>query len=250
MTVKHMQRIDKFLSDAGIASRSEIKKILRSGSVSVNGKKISDPSQKIDETIDIVEYNGQTVERLRRVVLLLNKPDGYVTSTDDPRDRTVMELIPQKYQTWHVAPVGRLDKQTEGLLLFTNDGTLAHRLISPKYEIEKEYFARHEGFASQDDIAAFRNALTLKDGTICRPAQLIPINPGESRIIVTEGKYHQVRRMMASRDLPVTYLRREREGALTLDGVAVGEFRELSDDEIRALMDSVQFEQTNDLTKN
>ncbi len=243
-----MQRIDKYLSDAGTASRSEIKKLLRSGAVSVNGRSITDPSAKIDEAVDTVRLNGQTVERLRRVVLLLNKPEGFVTSTDDPRDRTVMELIPAKFKTWNVAPVGRLDKQTEGLLLFTNDGTLAHRLISPKYEIPKTYYARHEGCAGEEDVSAFKEGLCLKDGTVCRPARLIPEGPGESRIIVTEGKYHQVRRMMASRGLTVTYLCREQEGHLTLDGVAPGHYRELKEDEIRELLESVQYDQKNDLT--
>ena len=244
-----MQRLDKFLSDAGVGSRSEIRQLLRSGAVKVNGRPAADPADKVDGDRDLVELNGQPVERLRRVILLLHKPAGLVTSTEDPRDPTVMELIPEKFRAWGVAPVGRLDKQTEGLLLLTNDGTLAHRIISPKYDVEKVYYARHEGTADDGDIAAFRGGLVLKDGTVCKSATLEPLGPGESRITVTEGKYHQVRRMMAARDHTVTYLRREREGALTIDGLAVGEYRELSKEEAAALMDSVQYEQKPNLTK-
>ena len=127
-----MQRLDKYLSDAGIGSRSELRSLLRTGCVKVNGKVVVDPSFKIKEESDRIEMNGSVVDGQRRTVLILYKPAGYVTSTDDPRDRTVMELIPPKYRSWGVSPVGRLDKQTEGLLLLTNDGVLAHRLISPK----------------------------------------------------------------------------------------------------------------------
>ena len=169
------------------------------------------------------------------MVGLLYKPAGYVSSTEDPRDRTVMELLPAAWLRQKVAPVGRLDKETEGLLLFTNDGDLAHRLISPKHGVEKCYYARHAGTATPEDVAAFAEGLLLKDGTVCRPALLRPLGPGESEITVTEGKYHQVRRMMAARGMPVAYLRREREGRLTLDGLALGETRELTEEEIALL---------------
>ena len=249
MTVEHMQRIDKYLSDAGIGSRSVIKRLLRSGAVRINGRTVTDPAEKLDETQDKVDLNGETVERQRSFVLILNKPAGFVTATDDPKERTVMELLPSKYRAWGAVPVGRLDKQTEGLLLFTNDGVLAHRLISPKYEIEKVYYARHEGTAGSEDVALFQAGITLKDGTVCRPAVLTPIGPGESRITVTEGKYHQVRRMMASRNMTVQYLRRDREGQLTLAGLNSGECRELTADELQMLMTSVQYEQNENLTK-
>ena len=235
-----MQRLDKFLSEAGVASRRELKALLKAGAVRVNDRVVTDGAQKINEAADTVTLHGVPVEGRRQVVLVLYKPSGFVTSTDDPRDRTVMELIPERYRQQKVVPVGRLDKETEGLLLLTNDGTLTHRLISPRYEVEKVYFACHEGEAGTEDAAAFRLGLTLKDGTVCRPAVLRPLGPGESEITVTEGKYHQVRRMMASRGLPVTYLRRDREGFLTLDGLQPGEVRELSTEETARLTEETE----------
>ena len=230
-----MIRLDKLLSDAGLASRRELKTLLKAGMVCVNGRPAVDGAAKVDPAADRVTFRGRPVEGPRRVVLLLHKPAGYVTSTDDPRDRTVMELIPEALRPQGLAPVGRLDKETEGLLLLTNDGALAHRLISPRHGVEKRYYARHEGTATPADVAAFAAGLTLRDGTLCRPAVLRPLGPGESEVTVTEGKYHQVRRMLASRGLPVTYLRREAEGPLTLGALPVGASRELSAEEISAL---------------
>lgn len=230
-----MERLDKFLSDAGVASRRELKALLKTGVVQVNGRPVTDGAMKLDPAHDAVLLRGEPVEAPRRVVLLLHKPAGFVTSTEDPRDRTVMELIPPRYLRQSVVPVGRLDKETEGLLLLTNDGELAHRLISPKHGVEKRYYARHVGTAGAEDVAAFAAGLTLRDGTRCRPAVLRPLGPGESEITVTEGKYHQVRRMMASRGMTVAYLRREQEGALSLDGLPCGSVRELTEDEIDRL---------------
>lgn len=230
-----MIRLDKLLSDAGLASRRELKGLLKTGLVQVNGKPVTDGALKLDPEKDRVTLRGEPVDPPRRVVLLLHKPAGYVSSTEDPRDRTVMELIPERYRRQGVTPVGRLDKDTEGLLLFTNDGALAHRLISPRYEVEKRYYARHEGEAGPEDVEAFARGLELRDGTRCRPAVLRPLGPGESEITVTEGKYHQVRRMMAARGLHVNYLRRDREGSLSLGALSPGELRELTEEEVAAL---------------
>jgi len=166
------------------------------------------------------------------VVVMLNKPAGFVTATEDPVERTVMELLPQELKHLDLKPVGRLDKQTEGLLLFTNDGDLLHRLISPKKEVPKIYYAQHEGIASQTDVEAFAAGLTLGDGTLCLPAQLEPLGPGESLITVREGKYHQVRRMMASRQMRVNYLERRQEGSLVLGDLPRGQVRKLTETEI------------------
>ena len=166
---------------------------------------------------------------------MLNKPEGYVTATEDPRDKTVMELLPQQYRNQDLKPVGRLDKATEGLLLFTNDGNLLHNLISPKKEVPKIYYAKHEGTAVAEDVEAFRGGLTLRDGLKCLPAALEPLGPGESLITVREGKYHQVRRMMASRNMTVTYLERRQEGELTLGDLPRGAIRELTEDEVAIL---------------
>lgn len=146
-----------------------------------------------------------------------------------------MELLPAEYKFLDLKPVGRLDKQTEGLLLFTNDGDLLHRLISPKKEVPKVYYARHEGDVTPEDVKAFAQGLTLRDGTVCLPAVLERIGAGESRITVCEGKYHQVRRMMASRNMTVLYLERRQEGTLTLGDLPRGKVRPLTPEEIREL---------------
>ena len=169
------------------------------------------------------------------MVVMMNKPAGYVTATEDRTERTVMELLPPEMKHMDLKPVGRLDKATEGLLLFTNDGDLLHRLISPKKEVPKVYYARHEGTAREEDIAAFAAGLTLRDGTVCLPATLQPLGPGESLITVCEGKYHQVRRMMASRNMTVLYLERRQEGPLSLGDLPRGQVRELSEKEILSL---------------
>lgn len=228
-----MQRLDKSLSEAGVASRKELRAMIRAGRAAVNGTVVRDPEAKVSET-DELAVDGEKVRR-GTVVLMLNKLAGYVTATEDPRERTVMELLPEAYRRLGVVPVGRLDKETEGLLLFTNDGALAHRLISPRREIWKIYEAEHEGEAGEADAAAFRAGLTLRDGTVCRPAELEPLGPGRSRVTICEGKYHQVRRMLASRGLPVTGLRRVAEGGLGLGDLPTGGWRELRAEEIIGL---------------
>ena len=230
-----MERLDKFLCDSGTGTRSQVKVILKSGRVTVDGKPEKDPGKKIDPAKQIVCLDGERLGGMRRVVLMLNKPAGFVTATEDPVEKTVMELIPQEWKHLDVKPVGRLDKATEGLLLFTNDGDLLHRLISPKKEVPKVYYARHEGQADQADVEAFAAGLTLRDGTKCLSARLEPMGPGESLVTVCEGKYHQVRRMMASREMTVLYLERRQEGSLTLGDLPRGAVRELTEEEIVAL---------------
>jgi 16S rRNA pseudouridine516 synthase len=230
-----MQRLDKYLCDSGAGTRSQVKLILKAGRVTVDGKPEKDGARKVDPDTQVICMDGDVLGGRRRTVLMLNKPAGFVTATEDPVERTVMELIPQVYRHLELKPVGRLDKATEGLLLFTNDGDLLHRLISPKKEVPKIYYARHEGTAGEADVAAFADGLTLRDGTVCLPAKLEPIGPGESLITVCEGKYHQVRRMMASRSMTVLYLERRAEGPLTLGTLERGVVRELSEEEIREL---------------
>ena len=230
-----MERLDKFLTNAGVATRSQVKAILKTGRVAVDGMPMKDGAVKIDPERQTVTLDGEAIGGKRRMVLMLNKPEGFVTSTEDPRDRTVMELLPKEYAHQELKPVGRLDKATEGLLLFTNDGDLLHRLISPKKEVPKVYYAKHEGTAGEADIAAFAAGLKLRDGTVCLGAKLEPLGPGESLITVCEGKYHQVRRMMASRQMTVSYLERRSEGGLTLGTLERGKTRELTEAEIRFL---------------
>ena len=230
-----MERLDKFLCDSGAGTRSQVKQILKSGRVTVDGKPEKDGSRKIDPETQTVLLDGAVTRGQYRAVFLMNKPAGFVTATEDPVEKTVMELLPPEIRHLDLKPVGRLDKATEGLLLFTNDGELLHRLISPKKEVPKLDYARHEGLAGEADIAAFRDGLTLADGTKCRSALLEPLGPGESLVTVCEGKYHQVRRMMAARAMPVTYLERRREGTLDLGDLPRGKVRELTGQEIRAL---------------
>lgn len=230
-----MERLDKFLSNNTGISRSQIKPLLNQGRVTVDGVCVKDGSVKIDPQRQNVCLDGEMVVTAGCVVVMLNKPAGYVTATEDPRDQTVMELLPRELRVLDLKPVGRLDKATEGLLLFTNDGQLLHRLISPQKEIPKVYYAQHEGEATDADVQAFADGITLKDGTLCRRAVLEPLGPGQSRITVCEGKYHQVRRMMASRNMFVTYLQRQSEGGLELGQLPLGQTRMLTQQEIKDL---------------
>lgn len=230
-----MERLDKFLCDSGVGTRSQVKVILKSGRVKLNGLPVKDGSLKFDPAQSEITLDGEVLGGKRRIVLMLNKPAGFVTATEDKTERTVMELLPPQYKHLELKPIGRLDKATEGLLLFTNDGDLLHRLISPKKEVPKVYYARHEGAATQEDVEAFATGLTLRDGLECMSAKLEPLGAGESRVTVCEGKYHQVRRMMASRNMTVLYLERQQEGNLALGDLPRGQVRELTEAEVLAL---------------
>lgn len=230
-----MERLDKFLCDCGAGTRSQVKQILKAGRVTVNGVPEKDGSRKIDPQMQKITLDGELLCAIGIVVVMLNKPAGYVTATEDKTEKTVMELLPEAYRHMDLKPVGRLDKQTEGLLLFTNDGDLLHRLISPKKQVPKLYYAQHEGNVTAQDIRLFAEGLTLGDGTVCLPARLEAIGPGESMVTVCEGKYHQVRRMLAACGHPVTYLERRQEGTLTLGDLPRGKTRLLEAAEIEAL---------------
>ncbi len=231
-----MDRLDKTIAQTGLYTRRDVRALAKKGRIKVNGNVIKDETFKVDAAAYIA-IDDEAIELYHDVVIVLNKPAGYVTSTEDGMNPTVMALIPEKYRRLGVYPVGRLDKDTEGLLVFTNNGELAHRLISPRHEVEKEYVAYHEGNITETDIEAFRNGIVLKDGTICKSAILKRLETGESSIILKEGKYHQVRRMMASIGKPVKYLKRIREGSLELGALGKGKVRELQKSEIAALFD-------------
>ena len=230
-----MERLDKFLTGSGVGTRSQVKAILKSGRVTVDGRPEKDNSKKVDPEKQVICLDGERLGGKRRILVMLNKPAGFVTATEDPVEKTVMELLPESMKYLDLKPVGRLDKATEGLLLFTNDGDLLHRLISPKKEVPKIYYAKHEGTAAEEDVASCAAGLTLRDGTVCLPAKLEPLGPGESLISVCEGKYHQVRRMMASRNMTVLYLERRQEGCLLLGDLPRGQVRELTEAEIELL---------------
>lgn len=233
-----MERLDKFLCDCGVGTRSQVKVILKAGRVTVDGVTERDNGRKVDPEKQTICLDGEALGTVGCVVVMLNKPAGFVTATEDARDRTVMELLPKTYSHMQLRPVGRLDKATEGLLLFTNDGDLLHRLISPKKEVPKIYYARHEGTATEADVLRFREGLELADGTKCLPALLQPLGAGESLITVCEGKYHQVRRMMAACGMHVEYLERRQEGPLVLGDLPRGQVRQLTEMEISQLLDA------------
>lgn len=230
-----MERLDKFLCDSGVGTRSQVKFVIKAGRVTVDGVAERDSGRKIDPDKQEICFDGERLGGMRQIVVMMNKPAGFVTATEDKQEKTVMELLPPRLRSMDLKPIGRLDKATEGLLLFTNDGALLHRLISPKKEVPKVYYARHEGQAGEEDIAAFREGLVLRDGSVCLPAVLEPLGAGESLITVCEGKYHQVRRMMASRGMTVTYLERRKEGGLVLGDLPRGQVRELTEQEISQL---------------
>ena len=238
-----MTRLDKYLSQAGVASRRQLRDVIRGGAVRVDGAVITDYAYKFDETAAEVTVNGAPVRPPQTLVVMMNKPAGYITATEDARKATVMELLPAGLRDLQLKPVGRLDKETEGLLLFTNDGALLHRIVSPRHAVEKEYYAEHEGVVTADDVAAFARGLQLRDGTLCRPAKLESVELGKSLVTVCEGRYHHVRRMMSARGMFVTYLRRVREGGLRLGDLAPGCVRVLRPEEVDSLFDRQNHEE-------
>lgn len=232
-------RIDKYLCDCGIGTRKEVKAILKSGAVCVNGKICKDAAMHIDETTDTVTYGAKTLHYQKYIYLMLNKPSGVVSATFDKRLPTVLDLLPDTYKHFDVFPVGRLDIDTTGLLILTNDGQLAHRMISPKHHVAKTYFADIEGTVTQSDADAFAEGVTLDDGYVCLPGNLhILKSDDESQIELTiyEGKFHQVKRMFEAVGKRVTSLKRLSMGGITLDkNLPEGQIRPLTEQEIELL---------------
>ena len=231
-----LQRLDKLLSDSGHFTRSEARNAIRAGRVRVNGEAVRKPEQKYDEDTDAITVDGEALSCSACRYLMLHKPPGVLSATDDPKQTTVLDLLPPHLQKQGLFPVGRLDKDTTGLLLLTNDGDFAHRVISPKKHVPKRYRAALDGPIGPEDIAAFAEGLVLADGTKCLPAALERAESGEGIVTVYEGKYHQVKRMFAARGRTVTALHRERIGALWLDdALPPGAFRELRPEELDAI---------------
>ena len=231
-----MERLDKLLAGTGNWSRREVKALVRQGLVRVDGRLAASAEDKLDPAAAIVTVAGETISLCRFTYVMLHKPAGVLTATEDRKQPTVLDLLPPELRRIGLAPVGRLDKDTEGLLLLTNDGELAHRLLSPKYHVEKRYFARVDGELSAADAEAFARGMTLGDGLECLPAGL-ELLPGHACIVtLREGKFHQVKRMLAARGAPVLYLKRLSMGPLVLeDSLAAGAYRLLRAEEISAL---------------
>ncbi len=231
-----MIRLDKLLSDSGLFTRSEARATIRAGRVTVDGSVVRSPEEKYDAETAEIRIDGARINCVGVRYLMMNKPTGVLSATDDPRQKTVLDLLPPELRKQRLFPVGRLDKDTTGLLLLTNDGAFAHRVISPKQHVPKRYRAELDGPLGAEDAAAFAEGIVLSDGTVCLPARLELADALVGIVTVYEGKYHQVKRMVAARGRTVLALHRESIGALRLDETLLpGGYRELRPDEIEAV---------------
>ena len=237
-----MIRLDKYLADMSIGTRQEVKKYIRQGRVKINEDVIKKPEYKIREDEDKVTFDGALVAYETFEYYMLNKPAGVISATEDKRDKTVLDLIKEKKRK-DLFPVGRLDKDTEGLLLITNDGALAHRLLSPKKHVDKCYYAKIRGGVTEDDVRVFKERInigTQEEPEWTMPAELKILEKGtvsRIRLTIREGKFHQVKRMFLAVGKEVVYLKRERMGTLVLDEeLAPGEYRKLTDSELKSIL--------------
>lgn len=235
-------RIDKFLANQDIGSRSQVKQYIKKGMISVNGIVCKSPEQKIDENADQISYNGKVIGYQKHHYYMLNKPSGCVSATNDNLHITVLDLLKASVPVKNLFPVGRLDIDTEGLLLITDDGELSHNLLSPSKHVAKTYFARIDGLATEEHIKAFKEGLDIGDDKPTKPGTLVIKNTdlktqtSEILLTITEGRYHQVKRSFEALGMKVTYLKRLSMGSLTLDeALTPGEFRELTETELQAL---------------
>lgn len=233
-------RLDKYLVHVGYGTRSAAQKVIKSKKVKVNDQIIIKPETSIDPETSTVEVNGERMDYEEFYYFILNKPGGYITATEDARDQTVLDLLEQRDQNKDVFPVGRLDKDTEGLLILTNDGKMAHSLLSPKHHVDKVYYAKVLGQMEEEDIKKFAMGITLNDGTTYEPGKLEIITSGtESEIYVTicEGKFHQVKRMVQAVGKEVVYLKRIQMGRLSLpEDLKLGTYRKMTREEIALLI--------------
>ena len=231
-------RLDKYLADMGCGTRSQVKREIAGGSVMVNGAPARRPEDKIDIEKDSVVFRGSPVGYVEYEYFMLNKPAGVVSATEDRKERTVLDLIDAR-QRKDLFPVGRLDKDTEGLLLITNDGEMAHRLLSPKKHVDKVYYARVAGRITEEHVKLFAEGVDIGDEKPTLPAELTVLSSGEIseiELVIREGRFHQVKRMFQAAGGEVTYLKRLRMGSLVLDGeLEPGEYRKLTEEEVRAL---------------
>ena len=233
-------RLDKFLSFCGVGTRSEVKKLLKQNLVEVDGAVERDPGRQIDPQISSVSFHGTLLHYQEHVYVMLHKPEGVVSATDDRWHDTVLDLLEGAFAEHLLFPVGRLDRDTTGLLLLTDDGPLAHELLSPKKHVEKVYEAELDGETTEADVAAFAAGIALEDFTT-KPAVLEPLSGNQARVTLTEGKFHQVKRMFEARGRQVLKLHRLSMGKLTLDPeLAPGDWRELTEEELQSLRERNQ----------
>lgn len=238
------ERLDKVLSNMGYGTRKEVKALVKRGEVTINGVKVKDSSQHVIPESDEIYILDEKLLFRRFVYIMLNKPQGVISATEDNYDETVIGLLPEELKIFEPAPVGRLDKDTVGLLLITNDGELNHLLLSPKRHVPKKYYARIQGTVVEEDIIKFRSGVVLEDGYKTIPAELHIINSNENseiEVILYEGKFHQVKRMFEAVDKKVIFLKRLEMGPLKLDeSLKPGEYRELTEEELEMLKDAVR----------
>lgn len=235
-----MERLDKILSNLGYGTRKEVKAIVKDGRVEIDGKLAKKSDVKVEPEKCTIKVNGEEIKYRKYIYLMLNKPAGVVSATFDKHDETVIDLLDVEFQVFEPFPVGRLDKDTEGLLFITNDGELNHNLISPKRHVDKVYYAEINKSVDENDIEIFKNQVVLDDGYKCMPAKLQILNSDENgaevMVTVQEGKYHQVKRMFEAVDKEVVYLRRVSFGGINLDEeLSEGEYRELTSEELETL---------------
>ncbi len=231
-----MERLDKIVSATGKKSRREVKLLVKQGRILVDGVPAAAADMKVDPEASEILLDGENIGYQRFTYIMLHKPAGVLSAVEDRRQKTVLDLLPEELQKRGLSPVGRLDKDTEGLLLLTNDGELTHHLLSPRHHVDKVYYARVEGELEQADCEAFAAGMTLGDGLECMPAGLKILSPDEALVTLQEGKFHQVKRMLAARGKPVVYLKRLSMGPLQLDEVLQpGEFRHLTEEETDSL---------------
>lgn len=235
-------RLDKLLSNMGYGSRKEVKVLLKQKAVTVDGKFVKDSAMHVNPEKQNVSVFGERVEYIEFIYVMMNKPPGVISATEDKYDQTVLDLLDPYVQHFEPFPVGRLDKDTEGLLLITNDGNLAHNLLSPKKHVPKWYYAKIEGEVTQNDIDIFAQGVTLDDGYHTKPGELKILASGEQseiELMIQEGKFHQVKRMFEAVGKKVTYLKRLSMGPLQLDEeLELGDYRELTEQELQALMEA------------
>ncbi|MBC1333798.1 rRNA pseudouridine synthase [Listeria booriae] len=236
-------RLDKLLANSGFGSRTEVKQLLKTGAVTVNDVRKKEAKFQVNENTDRIEVYGEPVHYEEFIYLMLNKPPGVVSATEDNWDETVIDLLEPQDRAKKVFPVGRLDKDTEGLLLITNDGVLAHDLLSPKKHVDKTYFAKIEGIVTNEDIAIFQEGVTISDNYTCKSATLVILKAengaSEIEITIQEGKFHQVKRMFEAVDKKVVYLKRLKMGPIMLDeALELGEYRALEYEELDELMNA------------
>lgn len=232
-------RVDKFLTATATASRSESSRAARQGRIRVNGVCCTNSAQQIDPETDVVEFDGQIICYKKYIYILLNKPEGYVSATEDGREKTVLDLLPEKLRSMGLFPCGRLDKNTVGLMLLTNNGELGHKLLSPRYHVTKTYRYIAKAPLSEEDIKRLETGVSILDGYVTMPAKLYPYEDKAcGEIAITEGKYHQIKLMFEAVGNKITSLERITFGPLQKDvSLARGEWRELTADEIQALED-------------